>query len=83
VARVSGKPYEIRNQGGYAHTVDKDGKQRPYPQTVEILLEKDQPAFAPGNYTVAASSLYVGEYNRLMLGRLVLVPISAKLAASA
>jgi len=77
VARNSGKPYEIRSQEGYAHTVDKDGKLRPYPQQVEIPLEKDQQAFAPGSYGIAPGSLYVGEYNRLTLGRLLLVPVKA------
>ena len=77
VARNSGKPYEIRSQEGYAHTVDKDGKARPYPQQIEVPLEKDQAAFGPGSYAIAPGSLYVGEYNRLMLGRLLLVPLKA------
>jgi len=83
-AKASGKPYTIKTQEGYAHTVDREGKPRPYPQQIEIALEKEQEPFAPGVYTIGPATLYVGDYNRLMLGRLVLIgvaPVAASKAA--
>lgn len=79
-ARNSGKPYEIRTQEGYAHTVDGEGKPRPYPQRCEIPLQKGQEPYAPGNYTVSAASFYVGDYDRLMIS-LRLQPVAAVKAA--
>lgn len=62
-AKASGKPYSLNFQTVYAHTYDRDGKPNPYPEKVEIILEKDQAGsalFYPvGEYTLAPQSLYV------------------------
>jgi hypothetical protein len=64
VSKVSGKPYEMRFQTGYAHTVDKEGNVPPYPEKFEIMLDKDQAAYAPGDYQLHPSSVYVNRDGR-------------------
>lgn len=64
-AKASGKPYEIRTQEGYAFTVGRDGKPRPYPEKVEVPLDKDQQPYKPGVYEISPSSFYVGDFFRL------------------
>lgn len=62
-AKASGKPYSLNFQTVYAHTYDRNGKPNPYPEKVEIILEKDPngaPMFWPlGEYTLAPESVYV------------------------
>ena len=62
-AKASGKPYSLNFQTVYAHTYDRNGKPNPYPEKVEIILEKDEngaPMFWPlGEYTLAPESVYV------------------------
>lgn len=79
----AGKPYSIRDQEAYAHTVGRDGQPRPYPERISLQLEDDQPPFEPGLYTLAPSSLYVGDYGRLMLGRPQLARVQPAVAKAA
>lgn len=62
-AKASGKPYSLNFQTVYAHTYDRNGKPNPYPEKVEIILEKDEHGaalfFPIGEYTLAPQSLYV------------------------
>ena len=62
-AKASGKPYSLNFQTVYAHTYDRNSKPNPYPEKVEIILEKDangSPMFWPlGEYTLAPESVYV------------------------
>ncbi|CAG0973115.1 hypothetical protein BURK2_01413 [Burkholderiales bacterium] len=62
---TKGKPYKLRFQTGYGHTVDKDGNAPPFPEKFEIMLENDQPAYAPGDYQLHPSSVYVNRDGRL------------------
>lgn len=71
----AGKPYTMRKQPGYAYTYDKAGMPNPYPELIEINLERDQPAFAPGFYTVSDTCFFVGDFHQLSIGRLVLTPV--------
>lgn len=80
-SKKTGKGYTIRDQEAYAHTLDKDGKPRPYPERISLQLEQDQPAFEVGTYAISPASIYVGDFGRLMLGRPVLVKQSAIKAA--
>lgn len=73
----AGKPYTIRKQTAWAHVTDQDGKPMDYPARIEIQLEREQPAYAAGNYGVGPASFFVGDYDRLSLGRLVLLPLKA------
>ena len=61
----SGRPYHMRFQTGYAMTVDKDGNKPPFPEKFEISLDSDQPAYAPGVYTLHPSAIYVDRDGRL------------------
>lgn len=61
------RPYHLRFQSGYAFTVDKDGNTPPYPEKFEISLDQEQPAYAPGEYTLHPSAVYVDRDGRLAI----------------
>lgn len=74
-SKNTGKPYHMRFQTGYAHTVDKDGNTPPYPEKFEISLDQDQAAYAPGEYTLHPSAVYVDRDGRLAISaRLTAIP---------
>lgn len=63
IGKTSGKPYSLDFQTAYAHVMGKDGKPLPYPEKIEIILDKGSDglpmAYAPGEYQLAPGSLYV------------------------
>lgn len=63
----SGKDYHLRFQTGYAHTMDRDGNTPPYPERFEVPLDRDQQPYAPGEYTLAPSAVYVDRDGRLSI----------------
>lgn len=67
VSKTTQRPYHMRFQTGYAGTVDKDGNTPPYPEKFEISLDTDQPAYAPGEYTLHPSAVYVDRDGRLAI----------------
>ncbi|MEL4178342.1 single-stranded DNA-binding protein [Roseateles sp. PN1] len=64
-SKTTQKPYHLRMQAAYAHTVDKEGNKPPYPEKFEIMLDGDAQAYAPGEYTLHPSSLYIDRDGRL------------------
>lgn len=83
-SKTSGKPYHLRFQTGYAHTVDKDGNPPPYPEKFEIMLDSDQAAYQPGEYTLHPSSVEVDRDGRLaVITRLTPVKPVARQSAPA
>jgi len=70
-----GKPYEIVEQEGWAHVCDQQGNPAPYPSRISITLDNNQPPYPPGAYTLHESCFYVGDFSRLTLGRLRLLPL--------
>ena len=64
--KVPGKPrpYHIRVQGCYVHTVDEAGNPPPFPEKAELSLDPDQPAYAPGEYILHPSSIYIDRNGR-------------------
>lgn len=77
-SKVSGKPYHLRFQTAYAHTVDADGNVPPYPEKFELILDKDQNAYQPGEYTFAPSSIYIDRDGKLAVSpRLVALKAKA------
>lgn len=64
-SKSTGKPYHMRFQTAYAHTLDKDGNAPPYPEKFEVILETDAPAYAVGDYTLSPSALYIDRDGRL------------------
>lgn len=65
------KPYSIREQQA---ALDNGGD---FPHPFVLNLEDKQPAYPPGEYTLDMSSIYVGDYNKLALGRVKLVPMQS------
>jgi hypothetical protein len=41
-SKASGKPYSLNFQTVWVHTFDKQGTANPYPEKVEIILEKNE-----------------------------------------
>jgi hypothetical protein len=75
VSKTSGNDYHLRIQTAYAFTVKDSGAVSQFPDKFEILLEKDVAPYAPGNYTLAPSAVFVGRDGRIELRpRLTAVP---------
>lgn len=70
------KPYRIREQGAYVYLVDASGKEKRFPTHVRLNLEDDQAPYKVGEYHLSLSSLYVGRFDALQVGRVDLVPKS-------
>lgn len=63
IGKTSGKPYNMDFQTVYLHTVGRDNKVAPFPEKVELILEKNEQGqpmpYAPGEYQLHPSSVYV------------------------
>lgn len=72
IGKASGKPYHMCFQTVWAHTTDRDGAPQPFPEKLEIVLDKGEdghPVTYPvGEYQLHPSSLYVKD------GALVIAP---------
>lgn len=75
--------YHLRIQDVYIHFADRDGNPEPFPAKVEVLLDTlktdertgeilspEQPAYAPGEYTLHPSAIYLDRKT----GRLAVSP---------
>ncbi len=71
------KPWQFREQSGYAFLVDPEGKPMKYPIACTIPLAKDQPPYPAGFYTLDPRSVYVADFGRLELARVKLLPEAA------
>lgn len=76
IAAKSGKPYHMYFQTAYAHTFDKSGEPNPFPEKVELVCEVDSAngmvkTYAPGEYQLHPSSLYMGQYGLEVAPKLV------------
>lgn len=81
VSARTGKPYSMREQKGYAYTVDQSGKPNKYPNTLVLTLRDEQPPYQPGLYTLAAASLYTNKFDQLEISP-VLMPFAPASAAN-
>ena len=70
----NGKNWVIREQAAYAHLLDDQGKPTKYPVACTLPLEREAQPYQPGFYTLDARSIYVGDFRRLELGRVRLLP---------
>ena len=81
----SGKAYDLNFQTVWCHTSDRSGNPNPYPEKVEIILEKNdqgQALFYPvGEYILAASSFYVDRSGNLAIAPR-LTPLKPKAASA-
>mgnify|MGYP003377867660 CR=1 FL=1 len=82
VSARTGKPYSMREQRGYAYTVDQNGKPNKYPSTLTLTLRDDQAPYQPGFYTLAPASLYTNKFDQLEISP-VLMPLAAAAPSSA
>ena len=85
-SKTSGKPYAMDFQTVWVHTFARDGSKNPYPEKVEIILDKDAQGASlfhpPGEYQLSPSSLYVDQRGNLSVApRLQALPVPAKSAA--
>lgn len=63
VSKSTGKAYDMSFQTAWFHTFTKDGQANPFPEKVEVILDKDADGaalfYAPGEYQLHPSSIYV------------------------
>jgi hypothetical protein len=81
-AKNTGKPYHLRIQEAYAFTVDADGNSDPFPEKFEMMLDADQAPYAPGEYVLHPSSLYMSRDGKLSVSPR-LAPVKAARPATA
>ncbi len=68
VSKTTGQPYTISEQYAYVF-LGQD-----YPQLFKLNLEAGQAPYPAGFYTLAPSSIYVGDFQKLRIGKIVLLP---------
>jgi Helix-destabilising protein len=78
VSKSNQKPFDMYFQTAWAHTTDKSGAPHPYPQRVEIMLQKNQQGepvpYAQGEYQPSPASFFVDKFMNMGF-RPVLIPI--------
>lgn len=79
VSAKSGKPYKLRIQTGYLHSVGDDGVVCDFPDKFEFILADGQEAYARGHYTLSPSAIQVSRDGRLET-RVRLLPLTAAAA---
>ena len=84
-AKASGKPYSLNFQEVWVHTSDRKGNPNPYPEKVEIILEKNEQGAAlfypAGEYTLSPNSIYVDRNGSLAISPR-LVPVKPRAVAA-
>lgn len=78
IGKTSQKAYNMDFQTVYIHTVGRDGKPAPFPEKLEIILEKSEQgapiSYAIGEYQLHPSSVYVDRQGNLAVApRLMLI----------
>lgn len=72
----TGKPYRIREQEVYVYLVDSSGVEKRFPAAMKVGLD-DAPPYQAGEYFLRPDCLYVGDFGRLVVGRITLIPRAA------
>ena len=76
--------WSIREQEMWAHLFNREGKPMPHPSRISIRLDKDQPAYPVGEYTLSPQSFYSGKFASLMfIPRLIPMPKAPAFAKAA
>jgi len=78
-SQKTGKPYYL--QTGYAHTHDRNGQPKRYPEYIQFMVRADGNNPVPyqvGEYEISPQSISVNQYGSLELGYLTLNPVKSK-----
>ncbi|MDU5476120.1 single-stranded DNA-binding protein [Pantoea sp.] len=70
-SKNSGKPFSINKQAGYAYNGDE------FPVKFEFVVDEGVEPYPAGKYTLHPSSYKVGDFGRLTIDRVLLVPAEA------
>lgn len=69
IGKTSGKAYNLEFQTVYCHLIGKDGKPAPFPEKIELILDRDEKGlpivYQPGEYLLHPASLYVDRQGSL------------------
>lgn len=74
----SATKWTIHEQQGWAHLYDRDGSKRPFPELINIRIDKPDQAYPLGVYMLQPQSIYKNRYNSLTLGNPVLLAVERK-----
>lgn len=77
------KPFLKRTQPAYVQLYGESGALEEYPRMFRIPLDKTQPAYPPGVYSLDPGSHYVDRNGNLAVGRVRLQPVKTMPAAKA
>lgn len=85
IGKASGKPYDLNFQIGYVYTCDKAGNMNPFPEKIELMLDKNPAtglvaSHPVGDYVLSDNSIYVDRGGNLAI-RPQLTPIKASPSA--
>ena len=84
-AKATNKPYSLNFQEVWVHTSDRKGNPNPYPEKVEVILEKNEQGaalFYPvGEYALSPNSIYVDRNGSLAISPR-LVPVKPRAVAA-
>lgn len=67
VSKTTGKEYHLRMQTAYGFFVSPEGVVSEYPDKFDVFLDKDQPAYAAGWYTLHPSAVYLNFDGKLSI----------------
>jgi len=86
VSKGTQKPYHMTIQQAWIHTFTRKGEPNPYPEKVELILDRDETGAAifykVGEYQLAPSSIYVDARGSLAVApRLMALRAAPKAAA--
>lgn len=68
VSKATGQPFTINEQEAYIYLGSI------YPQLFKFNLDNGVPPYPAGVYQLDASSLFVGDFSKLRIGKMVLKP---------
>lgn len=72
ISKTTGKPYSISEQSAYIFLGGD------YPELFKFALESGQEPYPAGMYSLHETSLYVGHFNKLTIGKVKLIPLKDK-----
>lgn len=79
LSKRTGQNYSMREQEAWAFLIgQQDGRQQPFPTRIILTLDDNQIPFSVGSYNLDPASIFVGQFYRLSLGKLKLVPVQNK-----